>query len=521
MLQLRFFLPSSIVLKLLILCGALVGTHASYGQKLTNRGRVFKFVTCPGDNRTPDPGQQCYAFNRQTNTINIAGGQPFVYQGPGYTLLNGIASTILSSKIIFSGTVLRVDAGRDCSTYMWYVVTQTNQSSSVLIYNPTDIGSEYCDYATPGVAAGTKSYVYLVLPVNVVWAEVVGYNIVRADNFHKAPSQILSAVPPSLSFTSCDPTVSPAPVTDQTLRLCDRDSWPASWFYKTGAVYNVLIQPGTGSGAISYTPVIGNTAASYAFDVQVNPSFRVSRSLHWWNGWIGTPFVLEKSGTQAGNLDSLTGALSYEIHPEKGGNIAPRRQQPPVWSWVILRAVQAQVRTGVEYAPTTPHDLNFVQSEFLKMPIVLPVNKQPSALTLYPLFGLEQVHHVDTHMAGETSGTTREVAGGDASFRLPFGILNNLFGDKPVTTDFSYRYRWLSNPEPTTNWQAAPSGTKPTEFLSAESHSYTRASFNAPLSSYVQFKVTVQHGALPPNFHSLGYTLQLGLSFSDPGSAEH
>jgi hypothetical protein len=429
--------------------------------------------------------------------------------------------------------VLRVEAkdkqGQDidCTKYMWYVVTQTNESSSVLIYNPTDIGSEYCDYATPGLASGPQSYVYLPLPVHVVWAEVVGYKIVRGDNFHKAPSPILTPVspasplPPPLSFTPCEPTKPVSPTNPEpTLRLCDRDVWPASWFYHTGPVYNVLIQPGTGSGAISYTPVIGNTASSYAFDVQVDPSFRVNRSLHWWNGWIGTPFVLEKSGTQSGNLDSLTGGLSYEVHPEKGGNIAPPRKDPPTWSWVILRAVQAQVATGVEFAPTTPHDLNIVQSELLKMPVVLPVNKQPSALTLYPLFGLEQVHHVDTHVAGESSGTTREVAGGDASFRLPFGILNNLFGDQPITTAFSYRYRWLSNPEPTTNWQASPSGTTPTEFLSAESHSYMRASFNAPLSSYVQFKVTVQHGALPPDFHSLGYTLQLGLSFSDPGSAE-
>jgi hypothetical protein len=155
------------------------------------------------------------------------------------------------------------------------------------------------------------------------------------------------------------------------------------------------------------------------------------------------------------------------------------------------------------------------------MPIVLAISRQPSAFTIYPLFALEQVQHIATHLQSETSTTTRQVAGGDASLRWPFGILNNLLGDKPITTDFTYRYRWLSNPEPTTNYQAAPPKTTPPEFLSAESHSYMRASVSAPLSSYVQFKVTVQHGALPPDFHSLGYTLQLGLSFSDPGSVEH
>lgn len=517
----RWILHGYITLWIFTLSSILIGTNTAGAQKLTNEDRAFKFITCPSNNSIPDTDQHCFSFNRIKNQINNN-----TYDLSD-RLTKGIVATIVSSKIMFSGTVLRVSAGvdpngvaRDCSKYMWYVVTQTNQSSSVLIYNPTDIGSEYCDYATPGVNVGTTNYVYIPLPVDVVWAEVIGYKIVRADSFHKAPAPILTPANPDPKFTSCNPNAPPL----QTIGLCDQNIWPASWFYKTGPVYNVLIQPGTGTGAISYTPVIGNTASSYAFDVQVDPSFRVNRSMHWWNGWIGIPFVLEKSGTQSGNLDSLTGALSYEVHPEKGGNILPRRPEEgddPIWSWVILRAVQAQVRAGVEFAPTTPHDLNTVQIELLKMPIVLPINTQPSALTVYPLFALEQVQHVNTHIPNESSGTTREVAGGDASLRWPFGALNNLFGDKPITTDFSYRYRWLSNPEPTTNWQAAPKGTTPTEYLSAESHSYVRASFNAPLSSYVQIKVTVQHGALPPDFHSLGYTLQLGLSFSDPGSAEH
>jgi hypothetical protein len=155
------------------------------------------------------------------------------------------------------------------------------------------------------------------------------------------------------------------------------------------------------------------------------------------------------------------------------------------------------------------------------MPIVFTIRKQPSAFTLYPLFGLEQVYHVATHLSGYPNSQYRRLAGGDSSLRWRFGGFRNLLGDKPITIDFSYRYRWLSNPEPTTNYQKVAAGTTPQEFLSAESHSYTRATYNAPLSSYLAFKVTVQHGALPPDFRSLGYTLQLGLSFSDPGSTEH
>ncbi|MGA8430399.1 MAG: hypothetical protein WB729_11305 [Candidatus Sulfotelmatobacter sp.] len=57
--------------------------------------------------------------------------------------------------------------------------------------------------------------------------------------------------------------------------------------------------------------------------------------------------------------------------------------------------------------------------------------------------------------------------------------------------------------------------------MTTKRRAYERASFNAPLSSYLQFEVTVQQGSLPPDFHRVGYSLQLGLSFSDPGSVEH
>jgi hypothetical protein len=516
-LPLRSLLLSSIVVRLMVIVCLVGSSAAAHGQRLTNAGRVFEFVTCPDD-------QQCFTFDRPHNKINGTTLSAASFTNP---LTTGIAAAVVSSKIIFSGTVLRIDVGQDCSDREWYVVTQTNESASVLIYNPTDIGTEYCDFATPNPAGvGTKQFIYLVLPVRVVWAEVIGYRVTRGDSFHKLPGQISGSAfvgcnPPfiaSASPTSPGSAVNPG----SALNLCDQNDRAVKWFYGTGSAYNVLIQPGTGSGAISYTPVIGNTSSSYSFDVQFTPSFRpIKSNNHWYNGWIGTPFVLEKSGTQSGNLDSLTGALSYEIHPEKGGNIAPRRTVPPTWSWVNMRAVKFQVLTGVEYAPTTPHDLNTVQSELLKMPVVVTINKQPSALTIYPLFALEQVQHIATHLPNETSMTTREVAGGDASLRWPFGLFNNLFGDKPITTDFTYRYRWLSNPEPTTDYQSAAPKTTPPEFFSAESHSYMRAAVSAPLSSYVQFKVSVQHGALPPDFHSLGYTLQLGLNFSDPGSAEH
>ena len=113
------------------------------------------------------------------------------------------------------------------------------------------------------------------------------------------------------------------------------------------------------------------------------------------------------------------------------------------------------------FEPTTPHALSTAQAQLLKMPIVFSMMKQPSALTLYPLFGLEQVQHVQTHLIGENGSQCRELAGGDASLHWPFGVFRNMFRDKPITTDFSYRYGWLSHPEPTTNCHNVPSGTRP------------------------------------------------------------
>ena len=42
-----------------------------------------------------------------------------------------------------------------------------------------------------------------------------------------------------------------------------------------------------------------------------------------------------------------------------------------------------------------------------------------------------------------------------------------------------------------------------------------------PLSAYLQIKLTLQHGALPPLYQSVGSFLTLGVTFSNPGSSEH
>jgi hypothetical protein len=369
-------LPFRIAIRVALLISlAAAATASLQGQRFQDGPPDFHFVTCPDS-------QKCITFDRPHNRIL---GEPALNATlPPNSLNLGIAGAVVASKIIFSGTVLRVETRVDCTQYLWTVVTQTNESSNVLIYNPADIGSEYCDYQTPQPAKpqeanptvsltddvdrkghlkrvpaevpSGRTWVYLPLPVHVVWAEVIGYKVVQGDSFHKLPQKLPTTAnsncealpnPPSLPPTIF---VNPLDTEGSALKLCDQHQGLLRLFYKSGSIYNVLIQPGTGSGAVSYTPVIGSGKASYSFDVQVDPTFRISKADHWWNGWIGMPVVLEKSGTQNGNLDSLVGALSYEIHPEPNGNILPRRTSAADASWspVVLRAVQFQVRSGVE-----------------------------------------------------------------------------------------------------------------------------------------------------------------------------
>jgi hypothetical protein len=152
-------------------------------QALEGKAKRF-FVQCPGD-----PREQCITFDRNHDTVDL----PPRDVGFPEDAVWAVREAIRSSKILFSGTVLRVDTQLDCSLYEWFVVAQTMESSNVLIYDPTDIGSEYCDTSVPGTPyLGTgPTWVYLVLPVHVMWAEISGYQIERGDSFHKPPSKIL------------------------------------------------------------------------------------------------------------------------------------------------------------------------------------------------------------------------------------------------------------------------------------------------------------------------------------------
>jgi hypothetical protein len=144
---------------------------------------------------------------------------------------------------------------------------------------------------------------------------------------------------------------------------------------------------------------------------------------------------------------------------------------------------------------------------------------QNSMITIVPVVGAEEGFRVTSH---DVNGTTpqpqdisRFVAGGDASLRWPFNISHNFLGDKPITLEYSFRARVLGSNEPYIDTRSE------TEKLSEGWRNYSRLTLIMPISAYVQGRVALQRGALPPLFQSVGSFLTLGVTFSNPGSSEH
>ena len=230
---------------------------------------------------------------------------------------------------------------------------------------------------------------------------------------------------------------------------------------------------------------------------------------------------------------------------------------PPI---VVVRPLEFIERAGPEWSPDSfkykstqttqppqmpqymPRDLNFVMGSTLRLPVIfspkLPsIPRQPSQFTVVPVLGLEGGFRVISHVVGlgttctpvanptcapQPKGIFRRVLGVDAGARLPYNVTRNFLGDRPLTVDYSYRMRRLSYDEPFTNQiyvihnvPVAAAGQ------SLGGRSYTRITFIAPFSAYLQFRATWQHGSLPPLFQYVGNQVTLGLTFSNPGSSEH
>ena len=369
---------------------------------------------------------QVVYFDRYTDKIWIAGGDPKgIHDIDTYNAAHGHkdwTAAIVGSKVLLSGSILVVNVGppsqdtqNRCTSLDWKVVTQAKESANVLIFGPADFGPGTC----------TSSQYLIALPVHVLWAEVTGFER-KKDPTRKPPAPYADK-----------------PATDcaSQVRLCDRDDWPSSWFYKTRYVYNLASQPGSSQGTISYSPVIGGGTGSpkLTYDMQLSSAAQVGP------GWLGAPLTFEKDSNPAANLDALLAGVSYDLRPVIDPNFKTT-------SHFSLRKPQFQLRSLVEFAPTKSlpsgtHDLNLVEGETARLPLVFNFNRQPSALVLTPLLGLEEGFHIQTHLA-EGDHIFRGLAGWDVSYLWPYSLLHNLLGDKPITLAFSYRVRWVASPEP-------------------------------------------------------------------------
>jgi len=562
----------------LCLLAAIIGfgstsTHAQPSNAI-NSG-VRHPIVCNANTQGKKGGCQILAFDRVKNCITPVvsiGASPNPDQMPGASCKTmdsaqdsppEYVSAIrgAGSKIIYSGTILDAQLDRDftewqqeplelernkresdkhyqkrlnatdprlgnCQNLDWRVVLLSNESSNVLIYGPADI-SEFC---TP------DNRIVLVVPVTVIWATIYRFPGNLADPLRKVPGPIpplpnRPTSPPTVPPTPLAPSTqpycfgAPAPAADQfsddgDIRPCDRYSAKLVYRKFSGAVFNMFTQPGTFQGTLSYTPAIGkvpNTtggpAGEKAPSQTINYDAQLYASTRLKSGWIGIPVVFEKANAQTANLDSLTIAVSYDTplsyHWPVIGGVGPERFR------LSMRPPDFRVQYGPELADSTPHDMNVVGGGSVRLPIVLDVGNQPSAITIFPFFGLEGGNHVVTHIP-ETTMVFRQVVGFDASTRFPFVIAHSFFGDKPETIDFSWRTRYLSYPEPFTDYVSGYPET-----LSKQQMTYWRGAYSLPFSNYVTFKVTVQHGALPPDFHYLGYNVNVGLTFANPGYSEH
>ncbi len=395
-----------------------------------------------------------------------------------------LVAAVNSSKALTTGSVLEVPfvngvTAANCKNYDWKIVTQTEESPNILIYNPSDVG--------PGVCTGAKFVI--ALPVRVLWADISGWPQ-EPDPQRNPPTDLAT-------FKDCWGQSAP-----QTISPCDRSVGTMRSIYPSTWIYTHFGQAGSAQGTINLSPVIGTGERQLAFDIQADPAYKLG------NGWLNVPLVFEKSTETGSNLDALIVGLAYDLRAQRDPNFYQS-------SHFVLRKPQFQVRTSVEIAPTTPHDKNWVEAGTIKLPFVFNFHKQPSAFTAYPVIGVEGGTHFDTHLV-ENEAILRGIAGVDGSFRWPFNLTHNFFGSSPITFEYSYRVRWLAYAEPMTD--VANNGT---ERLAAGTRSFLRGSLIAPLTPNLQFQVTALRGSLPPDFRILGNTVLIGLTFTNPGSSEH
>lgn len=287
---------------------------------------------------------------------------------------------------------------------------------------------------------------------------------------------------------------------------------------------------------------LNSFTAALTYDLRYSSHKPYLGHFKWWSTSSDCDGLADNSGSPAKDCSPPIVAIRpVELIERVGPEWSPDSFKYKSTTTTTMGTTTTTTTTSTQYLP---RNLNFVVGSTLRFPIILspkasPALRQPSQFTVVPVAGLEQGFRVISHPIG--IGTTcvpvskptcapqpqeilRRVLGIDASARSPYNITRNFLGDRPVTVDFSYRMRTLSYAEPFANQLYAIHNVMnppPVIGQSAGGRSYSRITFIAPFSAYVQFRVTWQHGDLPPAFQYVGNQVTLGLTFSNPGSSEH
>ncbi len=388
-----------------------------------------------------------------------------------------------------------------------------------------------------------------------------------------------SAGLPLLGIRPCDADKNDAPTGDED----EKSNWLLRRYYSVGSLYNRLTQPGVSQGSISISPIMPATKTTW--DVQAYEStlagpgwagfqlmyerdrkavddfdsltaaftydLRVAKRTPYWLCLNADGFLTRENCDPdgKGSVPPIFGIRPLEISLRAGPEWAPGSEQVK-GSFLPTAADAKPSGKEIDYVP---RDLNFVGGLMFRSPIIInPVRqnnvKQPEQIALAPVAGLEGGFRAISHdigtlcpsqlpgqyatATGNTAATGtlcvapphyifRVVVGVDASARVPYNFTRSFLGDRPLTVDFSYRMRRLYSAEPVFDVSRNPFAFTTPEGVAAGGRPYTRITFIAPFSAYLQARATWQRGALPPLFQYVGSEVALGLTFSNPGSSEH
>ena len=222
-----------------------------------------------------------------------------------------LVNAVNASNVPLSGSIVVFNVAEpDCRKQAWKIVAEAVESSNILLYDSSQV-SIFCH----------AKAVIIVLPVHAIWANV----FFSPANFSNPAWKPIGDVPLGHDCFTGDqvgpdprPGEDPPPVErfypQQQIRPCDliaaatylpkKAKWYQFYHPRIAWIYNRLTQPGVTQGTASIAPF--NLTPKGTYDAQAYVSTR------WGPGWFGLTSVFEHDMSLKDDMNSLTGALTYD-----------------------------------------------------------------------------------------------------------------------------------------------------------------------------------------------------------------